>query len=83
MAILELYSESNFSPAPVSTEHIACSPAIDLSATVHDQTTLFIRRRLGESVVKHAERGKTIEAIRWKADGKRHICHVESRLLND
>ncbi len=58
-------------PAPVSSGLLACCPTIDLSATVSDdEDVLYIRRSDGELVSKHTERGRKVQALRWKADGR-------------
>lgn len=66
---LQLFSKSTL-PEAVFGRLIACCPAIDLAATVSaDGSHVFIWRAGGQLVVKNAERGLKIEAIRWKEDG--------------
>lgn len=65
---LSLFSQSSF-PAPVSPELLASSPTLNLAATVTNGNTLAIRRADGELVSSSTERGLTIQALCWKADG--------------
>ncbi|ROV94685.1 hypothetical protein VSDG_06139 [Cytospora chrysosperma] len=66
---LSLFSQSSF-PAPVSPELLASSPKLNLAATVTNGNTLAIRRADGELVSSSTERGLTIQALCWKADGQ-------------
>lgn len=66
---LSLFSQSSF-PAPVSPELLASSPTLNLAATVTNGNTLAIRRAEGELVSSSTERGLTIQALCWKADGQ-------------
>lgn len=73
---LKVLSQSSF-PGPVSRDLLAISPTIDLSVSVGgDGSTLYIRRPGGDLVSKLTERGRTVQALRWKADGwsKRIRC---------
>lgn len=65
---LSLFSQSSF-PTPVSPVLLAASPTLDLAATVTNGNTLTIRRAQGELVSSTTERGLTIQALCWKADG--------------
>lgn len=65
---LGLFSQSTFS-APVSPALLATSPTLNLAATVTNDNTLVIRRARGEVVSSSSERGKTVQALCWKADG--------------
>ncbi|ELQ37818.1 hypothetical protein OOU_Y34scaffold00576g30 [Pyricularia oryzae Y34] len=66
---LPLYSASSL-PAPVLPERLACSPTLDLLATVDQDNVFFIRRANGEQVSKPAKRpGEEVLALRWKPDG--------------
>lgn len=65
---LRLFSESTF-PGRVSTGIITSSPTIDLATTVNDDGVLSIWRSKSQLVAKHAQKGQTIGAVRWKADG--------------
>ncbi len=71
-AKLTLLSDNSFAPHPVSKELVTCSPTVDLSATVSGENVLHIRRSPGDIISKHTERGKVVEAIKWKADGEYH-----------
>ncbi|EHA57965.1 hypothetical protein MCOR27_003712 [Pyricularia oryzae] len=67
---LPLYSASSL-PAPVLPERLACSPTLDLLATVDQDNVFFIRRANGEQVSKPAKRpGEEVLALRWKPDGQ-------------
>lgn len=66
---LKLLGTSTLS-APVTGGHLACNPAIDLTATVGEGgTALHVWRANDQLVSKHTERGKKVEGIRWKEDG--------------
>ena len=66
---LRLFSATALS-APVTGGHIACNPAIDLTATAGEaNSTLHVWRANDQLVSKHTERGRKVEAIRWKEDG--------------
>lgn len=78
---LALLSESPL-PNPVAAGLIAWSPTTDLAATVGDQdSALFIRRPGGETVSKHTERDRKVQALRWKSDGKSrsHVAYSRRR----
>ncbi|KAJ4424298.1 hypothetical protein N0V82_000998 [Gnomoniopsis sp. IMI 355080] len=64
---LSLFSHSTF-PTPVSATLIASSPSLNLVATVTNDNTLAIRRACGELVSSSSERGRSIQALCWKAD---------------
>ncbi|KAK4235496.1 anaphase-promoting complex subunit 4 [Achaetomium macrosporum] len=67
---LQLFGSTALS-SPVTGGHIACNPAIDLTATVGEaDTTLYVWRAGDQLVSKHVERGKRVEAVRWKEDGQ-------------
>lgn len=75
---LRLLGTSIFS-TPVTGGHLACNPAIDLTATVGEaNTTLHVWRPNDQLVSKHAERGKKVEGIRWKEDGAYILFLFES-----
>jgi hypothetical protein len=60
------------SPVPTrGTLLLACNPAIDLTATAGDGGAALHVWRAGDQLVsKHVERGRRVEAVRWKADGR-------------
>ncbi|KAL2024645.1 hypothetical protein VTK56DRAFT_6846 [Thermocarpiscus australiensis] len=67
---LRLFSASTLS-APATGGHLACNPAIDLTATAGEGGAALHVWRAGDQLVsKHAERGRKLEAIRWKEDGQ-------------
>lgn len=65
---LGLFSQSSF-PAAVSPELLACSPTLDLAATVNNANTLAIRRAQGELVSSSTDRAHTVQALCWRPDG--------------
>lgn len=65
---LGLFSQSSF-PAPVSPELLACSPTLNLTATISGANTLAIRRAQGELVSSSTDRVHTIQALCWRPDG--------------
>lgn len=65
---LGLFSQSSF-PAPVSPELLACSPTLNLAATVNNANTLAIRRAQGELVSSSTDRVHNIQALCWRPDG--------------
>ena len=65
---LGLFSHSSF-PAPASPELLACSPTLNLAATVNNANTLAIRRAQGELVSSSTDRAHTIQALCWRPDG--------------
>jgi len=69
---LALFSTTRLD-TPVSGGLLACSPALDLTATVGDGNTLYVWRPNDQLVSKHTERSKQISAIRWKQDGTFHL----------
>ncbi|KXX79069.1 Anaphase-promoting complex subunit 4 [Madurella mycetomatis] len=67
---LRLLGTSTLS-TPVTGGHLACNPAIDLTATVGEaNATLHVWRANDQLVSKHVERGKKVEGIRWKENGQ-------------
>ncbi|KAJ0118432.1 hypothetical protein J7T55_009215 [Diaporthe amygdali] len=66
---LGLFSQSSF-PAPVSPELLACSPTLNLAATISGSNTLAIRRAQGELVSSNTDRVHTIQALCWRPDGQ-------------
>ncbi|KAG6365016.1 hypothetical protein INS49_006622 [Diaporthe citri] len=66
---LGLFSQSSF-PAAVSPELLACSPTLNLAATVNDANTLAIRRAQGELVSSSTDRAHTVQALCWRPDGQ-------------
>jgi anaphase-promoting complex subunit 4 len=51
-------------------QYLACNPAIDLTAAVGDGgAALHVWRSGDQSVSKYVERGRRVEAVRWKGDG--------------
>lgn len=66
---LGLFSQSSF-PAPVAPELLACSPTLNLAATVNNNAnTLAIRRAQGELVSSSTDRVHKIQALCWRPDG--------------
>jgi len=69
VAQLALFSASKLS-TPIWGGHVACNPAIDLTATVGDASNiLFVWRANDQLVSKHTERNQKASAVRWKEDG--------------
>ncbi|POS76498.1 hypothetical protein DHEL01_v205107 [Diaporthe helianthi] len=66
---LGLFSQSSF-PAPVSRELLACSPTVNLVATVVSANTLTIGRGQGEVVSSTTDRAHAIQALCWRPDGQ-------------
>ncbi|KAK3295716.1 anaphase-promoting complex, cyclosome, subunit 4-domain-containing protein [Chaetomium fimeti] len=58
--------------SPAVAGHLVCNPAIDLTATVGEAGAALLVWRAGDQglVSKCVERGKTVDAIAWKADGQ-------------
>lgn len=63
--------------SPAAAGHLACNPAIDLTATVGEAGAALLVWRAGDQglVSKCVERGRTVDALAWKADGK-WLCLV-------
>ncbi|KAK4123341.1 hypothetical protein N657DRAFT_646113 [Parathielavia appendiculata] len=52
-------------------QYLACNPVIDLTAAVGDGgAALHVWRCGDQSVSKYVERGRRVEAVRWKGDGQ-------------
>ncbi|KAI3401223.1 hypothetical protein diail_11929 [Diaporthe ilicicola] len=66
---LGLFSQSSF-PAAVSPELLACSPTLNLVATVSNANTQTIWRARGELVSSSTDRVHTIQALCWRPDGQ-------------
>jgi anaphase-promoting complex subunit 4 len=58
--------------SPAAGGHLACNPAIDLTATVGEAGAALLVWRAGDQglVSKCVERGKGVEAVAWKGDGE-------------
>ncbi|KAK0623214.1 anaphase-promoting complex component Cut20/Apc4 [Immersiella caudata] len=67
---LGLFSSSKLS-TPVSGGHLACNPAIDLTATAGDAGNILVVWRANDQLVsKHTERNQKVLAVKWKEDGQ-------------
>lgn len=65
---LTLFSQSTF-PSPISSNLLASSPALDLTATVTNGNLVAICRAGGELVASSSEKQRVVRALCWKADG--------------
>lgn len=68
--------------SPATGGHLACNPAIDLTATASDGGTALHVWRAGDQLVsKIGEKGARVEGLRWKGDGMFLFCYSIASIL--